>query len=80
MEELDELEAQRASDADSTATRGTTTIPVFVLDSILPRQAMELNVFEPRYRTTPFNNHVLLDAHLLHLLELRHRTALVIRC
>lgn len=49
----EQIEEEKAAEAKAKAERGDAeqlaTLPIFVLDSLLPRQTMTLNVFEPRY-------------------------------
>lgn len=47
--ELEEAEAGTAEGESVPLGTNIATLPVFVLDSMLPRQTLHLNVFEPRY-------------------------------
>jgi Lon protease-like protein len=52
----DEAEASRAASSPSQSSSASAsaepeaTLPLFYLDSMLPRQRLQLNIFEPRYR------------------------------
>lgn len=42
--------AERESEHNSCTNPGVDLMPLFVMDVVLPRQKLALNIFEPRYR------------------------------